>query len=260
MTIRFSEADVRSMGRATAGVRGMKLKNAEDAVVSCDVARDDAVMLFVSSSGHGKRTKLDAFNRQGRGGQGVRGMKITASRGRWSPRSPWRPPTRYSCSPPPAISSVWAPRRSPPRAGTPPGCGSPASATGRPWSPWHPCSKPRTATGSRPRPEPVEATGRRGGPIRRHGQGRGGVGRRPARREARAATSVPLPAAPTEDAPPANGSRTASRERISLLQGTQACAEAPTELRAAATARRSGASTSGQCSRSRSASTSLRWP
>ena len=38
-------------------------------------------MLFVSSSGHGKRTKLDMFNRQGRGGQGVRGMKVTASRG-----------------------------------------------------------------------------------------------------------------------------------------------------------------------------------
>ncbi len=81
MSIRFSESDVRAMGRATAGVRGMKLKNADDAVVSCDVARDDAVMLFVSSSGHGKRTRLDHFNRQGRGGQGVRGMKITASRG-----------------------------------------------------------------------------------------------------------------------------------------------------------------------------------
>ena len=81
MTIRFAEGDVRSMGRATAGVRGMKLKNAEDAVVGCAVARDGAVMLFVSSSGHGKRTRLDAFNRQGRGGQGVRGMKITASRG-----------------------------------------------------------------------------------------------------------------------------------------------------------------------------------
>src|SRR5262245_26615699 len=81
MTIRFSEDDVRAMGRATAGVRGMKLKNAEDAVVSADVVREGAVMLFVSSSGHGKRTKLDAFHRQGRGGQGVRGMKITASRG-----------------------------------------------------------------------------------------------------------------------------------------------------------------------------------
>jgi DNA gyrase subunit A len=81
MTIRFAESDVRAMGRATAGVRGMKLKNADDAVVGSAVAQEGAVMLFVSSSGHGKRTKLDAFNRQGRGGQGVRGMKITASRG-----------------------------------------------------------------------------------------------------------------------------------------------------------------------------------
>ena len=81
MTIRFSENDVRSMGRATAGVRGMKLKNAEDGVVGCTVAKDEPVMLFVSSSGHGKRTKLDKFNTQGRGGQGVRGMKLTANRG-----------------------------------------------------------------------------------------------------------------------------------------------------------------------------------
>ncbi len=81
MSIRFAESDVRSMGRATAGVRGMKLKNDDDAVVSAAVVREGAVMLFVSSSGHGKRTKLDSFNRQGRGGQGVRGMRITASRG-----------------------------------------------------------------------------------------------------------------------------------------------------------------------------------
>jgi DNA gyrase subunit A len=81
MTIRFSEEDVRAMGRATAGVRGMKLRSEEDAVVSCDVARDDAVLLFVSSSGHGKRTPVAAFNRQGRGGQGVRGMRVTESRG-----------------------------------------------------------------------------------------------------------------------------------------------------------------------------------
>jgi len=81
MTIRFSEDDVRPMGRATAGVRGMKLKNSNDGVVSCDVARDDAVLLFVSSSGHGKRTPLAAFNRQGRGGQGVRGMRVTEARG-----------------------------------------------------------------------------------------------------------------------------------------------------------------------------------
>ena len=82
MTIRFSEADVRPMGRATAGVRGMKLRSSGDGVVSADVARDDGVLLFVSSSGHGKRTPVAAFNRQGRGGQGVRGMRVTEARGR----------------------------------------------------------------------------------------------------------------------------------------------------------------------------------
>jgi DNA gyrase subunit A len=81
MTIRFSEEDVRSMGRATAGVRGMKLRSTNDGVVSADLARDDAVLLFVSSSGHGKRTPVAAFNRQGRGGQGVRGMRVTEARG-----------------------------------------------------------------------------------------------------------------------------------------------------------------------------------
>jgi len=81
MTIRFSEDDVRPMGRATAGVRGMKLKSGDDGVVSCDVAREDGVLLFVSSGGYGKRTAMSAFNRQGRGGQGVRGMRVTEARG-----------------------------------------------------------------------------------------------------------------------------------------------------------------------------------
>ncbi|HEV2310976.1 MAG TPA: DNA gyrase subunit A, partial [Acidimicrobiia bacterium] len=79
-TVRFAESGVRPTGRATAGVRGMKLR-AGDEVVACDLYRRGAVMLFVSSSGHGKRTKLDLFHRQNRGGQGVRGMKITAARG-----------------------------------------------------------------------------------------------------------------------------------------------------------------------------------
>ena len=81
MTIRFSEDDVRAMGRATSGVRGMKLKDANDVVVGCDVARDDVEILLVTEAGYGKRTKLDRFNRQGRGGQGVRGIKVTAARG-----------------------------------------------------------------------------------------------------------------------------------------------------------------------------------
>jgi DNA gyrase subunit A len=80
MTIRFSEDEVRSMGRAAAGVRGMKLKT-DDIVVSCDVARDDASILLVTDGGYGKRTQLDRFNQQGRGGQGVKGIKITARKG-----------------------------------------------------------------------------------------------------------------------------------------------------------------------------------
>ncbi|MHB1487625.1 MAG: DNA gyrase subunit A [Acidimicrobiales bacterium] len=80
MTIRFSESEVRSMGRDAAGVRGMKLK-AGDEVVSCDVAADDVDILLVTEAGFGKRTKLDRFHAQARGGQGVRGIRLTARRG-----------------------------------------------------------------------------------------------------------------------------------------------------------------------------------
>jgi DNA gyrase subunit A len=80
MTIRFSEQDVRPMGRSAAGVRGMKLKQGDE-VVSCDVARDDTAILIATDAGFGKRTQLDRFPRQGRGGQGVIGIKLTAKRG-----------------------------------------------------------------------------------------------------------------------------------------------------------------------------------
>ena len=69
------------MGRSAAGVRGMKLKNNEDTVVSCDVARDDTAILLMTEAGYGKRTQLDRFNVQGRGGQGVRGIKLTGKKG-----------------------------------------------------------------------------------------------------------------------------------------------------------------------------------
>ncbi len=80
MTIRFSEDDVRPMGRVAAGVRGMKLR-AGDEVVSVDVARDDTSILLVTDAGYGKRTQLDHFNAQGRGGQGVIGIKLTNKKG-----------------------------------------------------------------------------------------------------------------------------------------------------------------------------------
>ena len=79
-TIRFSEDEVRPMGRAAAGVRGMKLR-AGDRVVSVDVARDDVAILIVTEAGYGKRTQLDRFNRQGRGGQGVMGIRLTGRKG-----------------------------------------------------------------------------------------------------------------------------------------------------------------------------------
>ncbi len=82
MTIRFDENDVRAMGRTAGGVRGMRLKNnADDRVVSVDVARDDTAILIMTEAGYGKRTQLDKFNRQGRGGQGVRGIKLTGKKG-----------------------------------------------------------------------------------------------------------------------------------------------------------------------------------
>jgi DNA gyrase subunit A len=58
----------------------MKLR-AGDEVVSCDVARDDVALLIVTDAGYGKRTQLDRFNTQARGGQGVRGIKLTARKG-----------------------------------------------------------------------------------------------------------------------------------------------------------------------------------
>ncbi len=81
MTIRFDENDVRAMGRTAGGVRGMKLKNGDDRVVSVDVARDDTAILIMTEAGYGKRTQLDKFNSQGRGGQGVRGIKLTGKKG-----------------------------------------------------------------------------------------------------------------------------------------------------------------------------------
>jgi DNA gyrase subunit A len=80
MTIRFHESDVRPMGRDAAGVRGMRIKEGDE-VVSCDIAHDERDILIVTDEGYGKRTKVEKFNSQARGGQGVRGIRLTAKRG-----------------------------------------------------------------------------------------------------------------------------------------------------------------------------------
>ena len=111
----FAETDVREMGRATTGVRGMKLKDgdrvvgaavvesgvvnvaqvsgddgAEDATESDATESDDEVatdstgpqLLTVTDVGYGKRTPVAVLNRQGRGGQGVRVHRLHEKRGR----------------------------------------------------------------------------------------------------------------------------------------------------------------------------------
>lgn len=80
MVIRFSESEVRPMGRDASGVRGMRLRDGDE-VVSCDIAHDDRDILMVTDEGFGKRTKVERFNAQARGGQGVRGIRLTAKRG-----------------------------------------------------------------------------------------------------------------------------------------------------------------------------------
>ena len=80
MSIRFSETEVREMGRDATGVRGIKLKD-DDKAISLDLIREDADLFLVTDTGFGKRVKVERFNRQGRGGMGVRAIKLTAARG-----------------------------------------------------------------------------------------------------------------------------------------------------------------------------------
>ncbi|MDW7732136.1 MAG: DNA gyrase subunit A [Methanolobus sp.] len=68
--IRFSEDDVRSMGRGARGVRGMKLEP-HDAVVSLDIVDKTASLLTVTENGFGKRTEFEEYRTMRRGGQGV---------------------------------------------------------------------------------------------------------------------------------------------------------------------------------------------
>ncbi len=80
MAIRFTEREVREMGRDATGVRGIRLKD-DDKAISLDVVRDDADLMLITDTGFGKRVKVERFNRQGRGGQGVRAIKLSAARG-----------------------------------------------------------------------------------------------------------------------------------------------------------------------------------
>jgi DNA gyrase subunit A len=69
-SIRFPEEQVRPMGRAAGGVRGMSLRSG-DAVVGMEILEAGATILTATERGYGKRTPLDDYRLQGRGGQGI---------------------------------------------------------------------------------------------------------------------------------------------------------------------------------------------
>jgi DNA gyrase subunit A len=79
-SIRFPESDVRAMGRAAAGVRGMSLQG-DDEVVGMEVLYPGATILTVTEKGYGKRTPLDAYRLQKRGGQGIITIRTTDRNG-----------------------------------------------------------------------------------------------------------------------------------------------------------------------------------
>ncbi|TVP57871.1 MAG: DNA gyrase subunit A [Gemmatimonadales bacterium] len=81
MAIRFHESDARSIGRATEGVRGIDLAEG-DHVVGMVVVRDDSTLLVVTEGGMGKRTEIDAYRLQRRGGKGVINMRISKRTGK----------------------------------------------------------------------------------------------------------------------------------------------------------------------------------
>ena len=78
--IRFHENQVRSMGRATSGVKGMGLRK-DDEVISAGIADDELDMLVVTDQGYGKRTRIKDYPVKGRGGLGVKTVQLTKARG-----------------------------------------------------------------------------------------------------------------------------------------------------------------------------------
>ena len=79
--IRFKESEARPMGRATRGVRGIRLR-AGDKVVGMDVVQPGMELLVIMENGYGKRTKVDQFATHARGGVGIKAGAVTAKTGK----------------------------------------------------------------------------------------------------------------------------------------------------------------------------------
>ncbi len=79
--IRFNENDVRAMGRAAAGVRGVKLGTGDEVVEAAVISDQDSNLLVVMENGLGKMTHVDEYRLQGRAGSGVKAAQLTAKTG-----------------------------------------------------------------------------------------------------------------------------------------------------------------------------------
>jgi DNA gyrase subunit A len=80
MAIRFEEGDVRAMGRAAYGVRGITLRD-DDYVVAVEAVRPAGSLLTVTERGYGKRTELEEYRVQSRGGVGVINISTSVRNG-----------------------------------------------------------------------------------------------------------------------------------------------------------------------------------
>ncbi|NQU73589.1 MAG: DNA gyrase subunit A [Candidatus Omnitrophica bacterium] len=78
--IRFSEDDVRDMGRAAKGVHGIRVGK-KDVVIAVEVVEKDATLLTVTENGFGKRTDFSEYRQQSRGGKGIINIKTTKNNG-----------------------------------------------------------------------------------------------------------------------------------------------------------------------------------
>jgi DNA gyrase subunit A len=81
MTIRFDEKQARSMGRASRGVRGINLRSG-DAVVGMVIVEEKAALFTVCENGYGKRTGLENYRSQSRGGVGLKNIKTSDRNGK----------------------------------------------------------------------------------------------------------------------------------------------------------------------------------
>ena len=80
LSIRFNETDVRSMGRTATGVKAITL-SIDDDVVGMGIIEEDTDILIVTNKGYGKRTPVDEYHIQTRGGKGIKTCHLSEKNG-----------------------------------------------------------------------------------------------------------------------------------------------------------------------------------